>query len=129
MTRIQLSSTFPIEEVHLILLLARTLQRGGDVSVITRHPAWQNLIGKFQRMEEKNRSRQRPAHVPVSDPIPAPVRHDSREPPEKALPDPLLEGDLQKNLGSDPTRQHFLNQGYAPTEVEVIMRQLKKDEK
>lgn len=120
-SRVQLSSTFPIEEVHLILLLARTLQRGGDPSTLIRHPAWQNLVRKFQRMEEKHQHHLSPGPGPAPAPAPEPI-----EPPEKPAPDPNLEANLQKNLTSDPTRQHFLDQGYTMTETEAIVRTLKK---
>jgi hypothetical protein len=124
MTRIQLSSTFTIEEVHLILMLERTLRRGGDVSVIIRHPAWRNLLGKFERMGQKHQNGTRAqASAPISD---RRLPTTEPEPIEKPAPDPNLEGDLPNILASDSDRQHFLDQGYTLTEVEQIMRQLKK---
>lgn len=113
-SKVQLSTTFSIEEVHLILMVARNLQRHGDVSVLVRHPAWQNIIRKFQRMELKARNHHTQKHQTEVEPL------------EKPAPDPNLERDLQKNVTFDSTRQHFLDQGYTLSEVEMIVHQLKK---
>ena len=53
MGRPTLATTFKKAEVALVLDIANTLQRGGDVSVLARSTEWRNVVAKFRRMQLK----------------------------------------------------------------------------
>ena len=110
MGRYQLSTTFPIDEVRIVLLVTRMLQRGGDVSDLMRSPHWANVVRKFQRMEQKWSKGPPVADVAL------------RTAPQELEPAP---GPPAPASGSD--HQHFRDQGYSESEIANILRILKED--
>jgi len=96
--RVQLATTFSIEEVRVALFMMKTIQRGGDASAATKHPAWATLAKKFQKMERKAKGKN------GSQPPPAPT------------------------LGDDEKIQEYVRQGYTEKEARGIVEQLKKEQ-
>lgn len=48
-----LATSFTEPEVTALLFVATKLQAGGDPRIVVRSEAWQNLVGKFQRLDAK----------------------------------------------------------------------------
>jgi hypothetical protein len=94
--RIQLATTFSLEEVQVALFMMKTIQRGGDPKAAMQHPAWASLAKKFQKMERKAKGKK------GSQPPPPPTR------------------------GGDEQIDKYVQQGYTEKEARGIVEQLKK---
>ena len=64
--RVQLATTFTLEEVQVALFVFKMVQRGGNPAVAAKHRAWASLAKKFQKMERKAREKSEKIPPPVS---------------------------------------------------------------